>query len=178
MRRTQTLLAWVVAVGVAVAAIGGHGPAPAQAADPQAGTLTGGGALGFLANTPDDTAFALNLNFDYHLNHGFSVGPLLQLGFTGDMTLTGLSGQTKYWLNVPDTGDRGKLVLQAGLGFVHADFLQSDTSWLIPLGIGFEYALDRRLAVTATFLLNFTDLDTGGGRSTNVMPGLTFGVRF
>ena len=178
MRRALTLLAWVFAVGVAVAVIGGPGPAPAQAADPQAGTLTGGGALGFLANTPDDTAFALNLNFDYHLNHRLSVGPLLQLGFTGDMTLTGLSGQTKYWLALPGTGDRGKLVFQAGLGFVHADFLQADTSWLIPLGVGFEYALDRRLAVTATFLLNFTDLDTGGGRSTNVMPGLTFGVRF
>jgi hypothetical protein len=33
-------------------------------------------------------------------------------------------------------------------------------------------------APTATFLLNFTDLDTGGGTGTNVMPGLTFGVRF
>ncbi len=171
-------LAWVFAVGVAVAVIGAPGPAPAQAADPQAGTWTGGGALGFLANTPDDTAFALNLDFDYRLNHALSVGPLLQLGFTGDLTLTGLSGQAKYWLALPGTGDRGKLVLQAGLGFVHADFRQSDTSWLLPLGVGFDYALDRRLAVTVTFLLNFTDLDTGGGTGTNVMPGLTLGVRF
>ena len=134
--------------------------------------------MGFLSNTPDDTAFALNLHFDHHLNREVSVGPLLQLGFTGDMTLTGLSGQAKYWLNVPGTEDRGKLVLQAGLGFVHADFLRSDTSWLLPLGVGFEYALDQRLAVTATFLINFTDLDTGRGTDTNVMPGLTFGVRF
>jgi hypothetical protein len=178
MRRTQTLLAWVFAVGVAVAVIGVPGPATAQAAESQAGTWTGGGALGFLANTPDDTAFALNLDFGYRLNREFSVGPLVQLGFTGDMTLVGLSGQAKYSLAVPGTEDRGKLVLQAGLGFVHADFFQSDTSWLIPLGVGFEFAVDRRLAVTATFLLNFTDLDTGGGTGTNVMPGLTFGVRF
>ncbi len=174
----MTRLAWVFTVGVAVAVIGAPGPAPAQAANSQAGTWTGGGALGLLVNTPDNTAFALNLDFNYRLNHELSVGPLLQLGFTGDLTLTGLSGQAKCWLNVPGTGDRGKLVLQAGLGFVHADFRQSDTSWLLPIGVGFEYALDRRLAVTATFLLNFTDLDTGGGTGTNVMPGLTFGGRF
>jgi len=178
MRRAHTLLPWVFAVGLAVAVIGVPGPAPAQAAESQAGTWTGGGALGFLANTPDDTAFALNLDFGYRLNRELSVGPLVQLGFTGDMTLVGLSGQAKYSLAVPGTEDRGKLVLQAGLGFVHADFLQSDTSWLIPLGVGFEFAVDRRLAVTVTFLLNFTDLDTGGGTGTNVMPGLTFGVRF
>ena len=174
----MTGLAWVFTVGVAVAVIGVPSPAPAQAANSQAGNWTGGGALGWLANTPDDTAFALNLDFNYRLNHELSVGPLLQLGFTADLTLTGLSGQFKNWLNVPGTGDRGKLVLQAGLGFVHADFRQSDTSWLLPIGVGFEYALDRRLAVTATFLLNFTDLDTGGGTGTNVMPGLTLGVRF
>jgi len=29
-----------------------------------------------------------------------------------------------------------------------------------------------------TGFLNFTDLDPGGGTGTNVMPGLTFGVRF
>ncbi len=174
----MTGLAWVFTVGVAVAVIGAPGPAPAQAANSQAGAWTGGGALGLLANTPDNTAFALNLDFNYRLNHELSVGPLLQLGFTGDLTLTGLSGQAKCWLNVPGTGDRGKLVLQAGLGFVHADFRQSDTSWLLPIGVGFEYALDRRFAVTATFLLNFTDLDTGGGTGTNVMPGLTLGLRF
>ena len=174
----MTGLAWIFTVGVAVAVIGAPGPAPAQAANSQAGAWTGGGALGLLAKTPNNTAFALNLDFNYRLNHELSVGPLLQLGFTGDLTLTGLSGQAKCWLNVPGTGDRGKLVLQAGLGFVHADFRQSDTSWLLPIGVGFEYALARRFAVTATFLLNFTDLDTGGGTGTNVMPGLTFGARF
>src|SRR2546422_8555563 len=43
-------------------------PAPAQAANSQAGAWTGGGALGLLANTPNNTAFALNLDFNYRLN--------------------------------------------------------------------------------------------------------------
>jgi hypothetical protein len=110
----MTGLAWVFTVGMAVAVIGASDPAPAQAANSQAGTWTGGGALGLLANTPDHTVFALNLDFNYRLNHELSVGPLLQLGFTGDLTLTGLSGQGKCWLNVPGTGDRGKLILQLG----------------------------------------------------------------
>ena len=174
----MTGLAWVFTVGVAVAVMGAAGPGPTQAANSQSGTWTGSSALGLLANTPDDTAFAFNLDFNYRVNHELSVGPLLQLGLTGDLTLIGASGQAKWWLNVPGTGDRGKLVWQAGLGFVHADFRQSDTSWLLPIGVGFEYVLDRRLAVTTTFLLNFTDLDTGGGTGTHVMPGLTLGVRF
>ncbi len=41
-----------------------------------------GGAIGYLANSPDGTAFALNLNADANLNQRVSIGPLLQLGFT------------------------------------------------------------------------------------------------
>ncbi len=124
------------------------------------------------------TAFALNLNADGFLTRNVSLGPLLQLAFTGDMTQVGFSGQAKYWIAIPDTGNWAKLVLQAGPGFVHADFLRSDTSWLIPLGVGLDYAVHRSLSLTTTFLLNFTDLDTEPGTHTNVMPGLTFGVRF
>ena len=120
----------------------------------------------------------MNSNADGFLTRNVSLGPLLQLAFTGDMTQVGFSGQAKYWIAIPDTGNRAKLVLQAGLGFVHADFLRSDTSWLIPLGVGLDYAVHRSLSLTTTFLLNFTDLDTGPGTHTNVMPGLTFGVRF
>jgi len=61
----------------------------------------------------------------------------------------------------------------------------SDTSFLIPLGVGINYQLNSGLAFTGDFLLNFTDLDLRRGRGrgrghddTNVMPSLTFGVRF
>lgn len=150
----------------------------AQAIGPLTRNWSGGAGIGFLGNSPDGTAFALNLNVDRALGRNVAVGPLLQLGFTGDMTLIGFSGQAKSWVDIPETDNRLKLVFQAGIGFVHADFRQDDTSWLIPLGIGVDYAVTQTIGLTSTFLLNFTDLDTGPGTHTNVMPGLTFGVRF
>jgi hypothetical protein len=48
----------------------------------------------------------------------------------------------------------------------------------MPLGLGADWAVSQALSFTGTFMLNFTDLDTGGGKSADVMPGLTFGVRF
>ncbi len=136
------------------------------------------GAVGFLGNTVDGTAFAFNLGADRFLTPVFSVGPLLQLATTSALLQTALSLQTKYWITAPDTGGRFKVNVQAGLGFVHADFLQDDTSWLIPIGVELDYALSRTLGLTTTFLLNFTDLNTGGGTDAHVMPGLTFGLRF
>jgi hypothetical protein len=134
--------------------------------------------MGFLGNTPDGTAFATNVHADYFLTRPLSVGPLAQFAVTGDLFQVGLSGQMKYWLDLPGVDKRLKMNLQGGLGFLHADLHTSDTSWLIPLGVGLDYALNQRLSLTATFLLNFTDVDTGRGTGATVMPGLTFGVRF
>ena len=47
MRRTQTLLTWVFAVVMATGVAGYPGPEAVRAADLQAGTWTGGGAVGF-----------------------------------------------------------------------------------------------------------------------------------
>ena len=139
---------------------------------------SGGTSIGFLSNTPDGTSLALNVHADRFVHRNVSFGPLLQLGFTEDLTQVGFSGQSKYWIDLPDTDNRARLVLQAGIGFVHADYRRDDTSWLIPLGIGFDYAVTKTVSLTTTFLLNFTDLETGPGTHTNVMPGLTFGIRF
>jgi hypothetical protein len=164
-------------IAMIIGLIGSPGPAGAVI-DPQPGAWTYGGGIGFLGNTPSGTAFALNAHADNFINRNLSIGPLAQIAFTGPLTQFGLSGQLKYWLDIPDTGNRMRVVLQGGLGFLHADRLNSDTSWLIPLGVGLDYALSQRLALTANFLLNFTDIDTGNGRDAHVMPGLTFGVRF
>lgn len=177
-RRRWMTAVGVFVVGMTIGLISFKGGELVQAVEPGTGAWSGSGALGFLGNTSDGTAFALNFNADGFLTRNLSLGPLLQLAFTGDMTQVGFSGQAKYWIAIPDTGNRAKLVLQAGLGFVHADFLRSDTSWLIPLGVGLDYAVYRSLSLTTMFLLNFTDLDTGPGTHTNVMPGLTSGVRF
>lgn len=145
---------------------------------PAPGQWSGGGGVGFLGATPSGTAFALNLHADNFLNRSFSIGPLLQVAFVGSLSQVGLSGQAKYWLDMPNTSNRLKLVLQGGVGFLHADRLDADTSWLIPLGVGLDYAMTEKLALTANFLINFTDIDTGHGKDAHVMPGLTFGIRF
>jgi hypothetical protein len=188
MKPAEKVLAWALFVGMVIGLIWGPAAHSVQAAE-QTGdtsrsvgsttpTWSGGAAVGFLSNTPDGTAFAFNLHADRFLQRNVSLGPLLQLGFTGDLIQVGFSGQGKYWIDLPQTDNRAKVVLQAGIGFVHADYFRNDTSFLIPLGIGVDYSLNRTISLTGTFLLNFTDLDTGPGSHTNVMPGLTFGVRF
>lgn len=157
-------------------------PSTVLASDPSPQkSWSAGATMGFLANTPDDTAFALNLNAEAKISQQVSIGPLLQLGFTDDLVLVGLSGQGKYAIGIPELGDRFKVILQGGIGFVHADKGPSDTSFLIPIGVGVDYQINPGLAFKSDFLLNFTDLDVGRGRGnndTNVMPSLTFGVRY
>jgi len=148
------------------------------AAEPRADAWSGGAAIGFLGYTPDGTAFATNVHADYFLNRQISVGPLAQLAVTGDLFQIGVSGQGKYWLDLPGLDKRLKMNLQGGLGFLHADLYTSDTSFLIPIGVGLDFALNQQVSLTSTFLLNFTDVDTGRGTDANVMPGLTFGIRF
>ena len=148
------------------------------AEEPHVGAWSPGAAIGFLGNTPDGTAFATNFHADYFTNKQFSVGPLAQLAITGDLFQIGFSGQGKYWLDLAGLDTRLRANLQGGVGFVHANFLTSDTSFLIPLGVGLDYVLNQQVSVISTFLLNLTDLDTGSGNDTNVMPGLTFGLRY
>jgi hypothetical protein len=178
MKRGKTLSLSLAVVAVAVGLLGWSGGGLAEGADLRPGTWTGGAGLGFLGNTPDGTAFALNLNGEVFVIPNLSVGPLLQLGFTGHSSQVGLSGQVKYWIDIPGTGKRLRVTPQAGLGFVHNSFREGDTSWLIPIGAGADYALSDRLAVTGTLLINFTNLDTGRGSGADVMPGFTVGVRF
>lgn len=175
MMRRATVSRWTLAAGLAIALTACFGSGCADAAEPSPGAWTGGAGVGFLGNTADGTAFAVNMNVERFINRSFSVGPLLQFGVTGDLTQVGVSGQVKYWM---DLSKGLKLTAQGGLGFVHTDFRGSDTSFLIPIGVGFDYALNRNVSATATFLLNLTDIDTGVGARPHVMPGLTFGFRF
>jgi hypothetical protein len=175
MRPGRTVFAWML-VGAMTLGLAIHsGVGCSEAAEPAPGAWTGGAAVGFLGNTADATAFAMNLNVERFFNRSFSVGPLLQFGVTGDMTQIGASGQVKYWM---DLSKGLKLTAQGGVGFVHTDFRGSETSFLIPIGVGFDYALNRNVSATATFLLNITDVDAGFRTHHHVMPGLTFGLRF
>lgn len=170
---------WLLVVAVVSALSCFSCPAAPEAAEQLVpGTWTGGIGLGFLRDTPDGTAFAVNLFAEGFVAERLSLGPLLQLGFTDDSSQVGVSGQVKYWIDIPDTARRLRVAVQGGVGFVHNSFRAGDTSWLIPFGVGADYAFTENLKVTGTFLLNLTDLDTGRGSDAHVMPGLTFGVRF
>jgi hypothetical protein len=156
------------------------------------GQWSGGGGVGFLASTPDGIEFAVAGHADFFVTPPFSVGPLVQFAGGGNDLVLGVSAQAKYWWSIPGTRDLARVVVQGGIGFVWADIEDSDTgaagtytSFLIPLGVGFDYAVTRTVAITVDFVLNLTSLGEDarvGGREvdlhTNVMPGLYLGVRF
>jgi opacity protein-like surface antigen len=135
-----------------------------QPADERTGRFIFGAGLGLQANTPDGTAFALGFSGDYYLTQGFSVGPLLQMGFTGDLFQLGLTAQAKYTFDIKQIPAL-KPHVEAGIGFIYAGLNRSrgkdenDLSVLFPLGFGVEYRLTNSISLDTNFLFNFTDLD-------------------
>jgi hypothetical protein len=185
---------WVVLCGLFTFMPTSIRPANAELNTLQSGQWSGGAGLGFLGNTPDGAAeFAFNGHADYFVARQFSVGPLAQYAGTGNDFMFGLSAQARYWWDIPGTQNLARLVFQGGLGFIRAGIKDEDSggfantygSFLIPIGIGLDYAVTPRLGFTADFLLNFTNLGETvriGGREvdlhTAVMPALYLGVRF
>jgi len=135
-----------------------------QSADQRAGRYIFGAGLGLQANTPDGIAFVLGFSGEYYVTQGLSLGPLLQLGFTGDLFQFGLSYQAKYTFDLKEI-PAFKPHIEVGIGFVYADLdrgrrrSENDISFLFPLGIGAEYRLTNSISLDNTFLFNFTDLD-------------------
>lgn len=189
-RRSSTLVLFFAALLLSTAL---SDRAQAQVHELRAGQWSGGGGIGFMADTPDGIAeFAFNGHADYFVTNAFSVGPLAQYAGVGNDFMFGLSVQGRYWWNIPGTSNLAKLVLQGGIGFVRAGIKDTDSgtantygSFLIPIGVGIDYAVTERLALTADFLLNFTTLgETVRARGqdfdlhTNVMPAFYIGIRF
>jgi hypothetical protein len=156
-------------------------PAAAQGQERRTGQFTLGVDIGLQAATADATAFALGLSGDYFITHNFSVGPLLQFGFTDDLFQIGPTIQAKYTFDLP-ANPKLKLHLQGGIGFIHAELDRSvlpdtnETSFLIPLGFGGEYRLNRQISIGSTLLFNITDLDNV--RNENFFFSWLTGVRF
>lgn len=161
------------------------GLAQQRAAADRKGRLLVGVNLGMQAGTADDdTALALAFNADYYLDEHFSLGPLLQFGFTGDLAQIGMSAQAKYTFDLPRVPEL-KPHLQGGLGFVHMDMDRppagpedSDLGFLIPFGGGLEVEVARGLYAGTTLLLNFTDADIQGERVENLFMTWIFGLSF
>jgi len=151
---------------------------------PRTGSLAAGVQLGLHAGTADDdAALALGFNADYYLDPHFSLGPLLQLGFTGDLTQVGMSAQAKYTFELP-RASQVRPHLQGGLGFLHVDMdgppgrEDSDLGFWVPFGGGFELELNRNLLAGTTLLLNFTDADVATREHVeNVFMTWFFGIR-
>jgi len=160
---------WVCAAGILLLVLLAAQAVEAQQVPPaasRAGKFVFGAGLGLQGDTLDGTAFSLGLSGDYFLTHVLSIGPLLQMGFTGDLFQLGLSAQLKYTFDLPQLPEL-KPHVEAGIGFVYADLSQggSDTSFLIPLGLGAEYKLSEKISLDTTLLFNFTDLNVGRGDS-------------
>lgn len=180
-----------ILAGLALLGMTAPGVAHADVGNPHPGQWSGGVGLGLLANSPDGPEFGLAAHADYFLAHRFSTGALVQYAGGGNDNLVGVSVQAKYWWSILTSG-KVKLVVQAGIGAVWADIEDTDsgasgtfTSFLIPVGVGLDYAVTPRVALTADIVVNFTALGEpvrAGGREvdlhTNVMPGLFLGVRF
>ena len=145
-------------------ALAQFGEAQAQFADQRAGRFMLGVGLGLQADTPDGTAFAIGFSGDYYVTQGFSIGPLLQMGFTEDLFQLGLTAQAKYTFDLWEIPAL-KPHIEAGMGFIYSDLdrwprsSEDDVSFLFPLGIGAEYKLTNSISLDNTFLFNFTDLD-------------------
>lgn len=163
-----------------------------EPSDSVVGRWSGGTGIGFLGGTPDGVEFAVNGHLDHFIAEDISIGPLAQYAGAGDDFLFGLSVQGKYWWAIPGMDNQTKLVVQGGIGFVRAGVKEPEigfgdtySSFLIPLGIGVDHAVNNQVSLTADFMLNITSLGQNvrvAGREvdfhTNVMPGLYFGVRF
>ncbi len=155
--------------------------AEAQQAQPmerRAGRFVLGAGLGLAGETADGTAFALGVSGDYYLTQGFSIGPLLQMGFSGDLFQLGLTAQAKYTFDLPRVPAL-KPHVEGGIGFIHADLdrpgrREDDTTFLIPIGVGAEYKLTDRISLDTTLFTNFTDLDV---RDENFFITWLVGVR-
>lgn len=161
---------------VAILAVGGPGHAQDR--------WGFGTDVGLWTGTAADTRFAIGFNADYYLDRAFSVGPMVLLAPTGDLTEAAFAGVARYHFR---TGAIN-IVPFAGLGLVHASLSRgngpgsvdtNDTSYFIPLGLTLEYQLARKLALATTLMVNLHDLSFDqpvGNDRTSV--ALMFGVRF
>lgn len=177
------LLAVAIAIMVSIAlsfTLWSTAEAQQNTADGSTGRFFAGAALGLQTDTPDGTAYALGLYGDYYLTRRFSIGPLLQIGLTGDLFQVGLTGQAKYTLGIAGFPEL-KPHVQAGIGFIYADLdrkgskREDDTSFLMPFGAGAEYQLTDAVSLDASVLFNITNLDV---RDENFFITWLIGLRF
>jgi len=165
---------------MAIVLIGGW-TAPVRAQENEWGFGTD---VGFWAETADDTLFALSFNADYYFDRAFSLGPMVLFTPAGDLFQVAVAAVARYHIDLKAIN----VVPLAGIGFVHSELEQgqgasrvdvSDTSYYLPLGIGLEWPMTRKLAVSSTLLVNLHGLDFGSGVGKDgTSLAVMFGMRF
>ncbi len=171
-RMRVILAASALAATVSLSAVG-----PAL---PQENRFGFGTDVGVWTGTVADERFALGFNLDYYLGPAFSVGPMVLLAPTGDLTEIAFAPVVRYHIRLTHLN----LVPFAGVGFVHADLERgrvddSDTSYYIPLGLTAEVPVSEHIALAGTLLVNLHNLELDppvGEDDTSV--ALMFGLRF
>lgn len=174
VRAALAAAALAVTAGLATA-----GPALAQESRFGFGT-----DLGVWTGTVADDRFALGFNLDYYLGRAFSVGPMVLLAPTGDLTEIAFAPVARFHIRLTNLN----IVPFAGVGFVHADLERgqgpgrvdtNDTSYYIPLGLTAEVPVSEHIALAGTLLVNLHNLELDppvGDDDTSV--ALMFGLRF
>ena len=172
---------WLLGLCAVVLALALQHPAGAQ--EPQS-RLGFGTDLGFWSGTVDGTRFTLGFNLDYYLDRAFSVGPMVLLAPTGDLTNIAIAGVARYHFRFGAVN----LVPFSGIGLLHSDLDKgsgpgridrNDTSYYIPIGLTAEYQLAPKLALANTLLFNLHNIDLSPSvERDDTSVTLLFGFRF
>lgn len=118
-----------------------------------------------LSTGPSSTLLTGSL--DFPLDDKVTFGPSLQYGFDGDVTITTLTGQVKYFLPLADR-EPGKFSVlpyaTAGVGIasIDKDGRTSDSGLLINAGAGLRYMTGSHYRLGSEVRVNFLP-DTLGG---------------
>jgi len=146
----------VVLAGVFVALVNVV-PAPASAVELNHEFVVGGD-IGF---NLDPDLFAMALIGEYHVTSNVALGPLVTFGVANDYFLFTTSGIAKYKANLSEN-EKLKPYGLLGVGFLvrnekEKDDWDRETTFLFPIGGGFEYWVQEKLAVGANVVFNISE---------------------
>ena len=135
----------------------------------RSGHVSLGGDVGL---TIDPELFAGQAAVDYYLTDSVAVGPLFQAGTGREGIFWGLSGQVKYSAALANT-DTIRPYGTLGIGFVNFYFndindRKMKTSFLVPVGGGFEFEVADDLTLDTNILFNAAE---------DIFVGIYFGGR-
>jgi len=136
----------------------------------RSGHFIAGGSAGYMVE-PDMAG--IQVGMDYFITNDIAVGPLFIGGISGEDSLWGLSGQVKYSARLAET-EIVRPYGHIGIGFINLNLEsyhegKSETTFLFPVGGGFEFELTDELTldINALFIIS------------NIRPvGLFCGVRY